>query len=1173
MAQNSDFVEENIDRLIKQVENGDEAMSFLAIYSFIEGYFRKLFPYFKFGKKMSDGKNKHYDFGEILSESSENLKFEKNGKECTLYEELKLYHSSWKKDLLQTNSSTNAIRHEFATIRAGSLSVVVGQFIKFADYRGFLTNKISKMSFCKQVMDSRKKIQLEVSDDSVLHNLKNDLLSRYDEIFVLRKKKSAMEYEQDNIDAKFMEESNERILIDLIRQRKQNTKDIEELELQLDAISEYSDFINELAISLIEARTRKNYEMQIIHLSGDQKRLIKEAVDDLARKEGHSMYIKGGPGTGKTLVLIVVLFKLYYAGQKSVLLTYYPTLNKYIDYLFNLYNDDKLLNDFGLSKINSASLDILASKGILKFDDFLLQKIRELLNIKNTYSLRENESKLTEVCHSVEPNEKKSVRLYKEIVENVLPNFLDEQRYCTTPRKKERWKKILQVLRLLDDSDNMLDLYAYYKFCIKDIDKIALSNESYDYILIDEAQDLTNAQIFAVNKFVSKKGGMILAGDPSQEIRNKRISMAQLDVTISGGKRYNPELTQNFRSSNLIQNLGNEYKQEPCLHIRKNTKSVEGFIAGPPPQIFITEDTEETDYQNTYAQIVNSVRMCTEDLCIVPENICIVAFNETELMAIQQKLESELKMKSALIYKSFSFKNSSDTSGKVRLCTLREIKGIDCAVLLFMVIDQSKQKNNGGIISELKANAIYTCITRAMYLLQVFVPRYCRMSDLSVAVLVNKLCPNDSEVAAFVDEQNKKERKGIPIKSYFEQYNNEPETEILKKIETTLRHVYEQKFGSDENCDVQYSEDLMIAYVYARKKVVDIVQDELTEISLSDALSIRPECTIDDEIEIYINPNMLDINKSESNTPIAENCEYVKLLYEKYELFPERRTNEMGLPLPNSSEGFLNISGCGLTKPIEFGYEKWTDLIKDNTDKFDYVIYNGKGTVRIFAYRPKPESINSNPQNSSIDVDDDFINKGYSFKGTIKDSNLILVRKYIYTRADGKIAERTINDLVPDKFYAYINEALYASKCEIGTQMKFGLRKLGIPKTINGELVHFEICEPIIVLNEKSKSSENSSQKQDRAGDKKLIQTVKKEWDPSLQDYIYTNKIKGPSPRKLDCINVWFNDTERPNIHSLEIWRDKNSLFSECTKGTKVKYKVMESDSGYLQAIVLEILE
>ena len=39
-----DFVEQNIDRLIKQCNGGDEAITFLAIYSFIEGFFREKYP-------------------------------------------------------------------------------------------------------------------------------------------------------------------------------------------------------------------------------------------------------------------------------------------------------------------------------------------------------------------------------------------------------------------------------------------------------------------------------------------------------------------------------------------------------------------------------------------------------------------------------------------------------------------------------------------------------------------------------------------------------------------------------------------------------------------------------------------------------------------------------------------------------------------------------------------------------------------------------------------------------------------------------------------------------------------------------------------------------------------------------------------------------------------------
>lgn len=946
------FVDENIERLIKQCDGGDEAMTFLAIYSFIEGYFRELYPNeFKWENDVK--------FPQIIDSIKRRHLNTAFPAESTLYDTLKKYHgercpNAYKN--LRTFTDTNHIRHCFSDIREGSLSVIVDQFIEFARYRGFLSEKISNMNDSKSVVDSRNKIQLKPIENSVLYHPINDLLLKYKDVSEYRNQKDVLESELLDIDNQILKEENEQKIRSLIASKKEKDNKLKEIDKKNASIQQYLDYINELAISLIEARSKKNYETQIIHLSEAQKKLIKEDIDALTTKDGHSMYIKGGPGTGKTLVLIVTLFKLYSAEHKSVLLTYYPTLNKYISYLFELYNDEKLLNYFNIPKLDPISLETLGSTGILKFDDFLLPKIRKLLNIKSTYSIKDNRDYLNTLFLSVEENPRKATKLYEEIIENVLPNMLDQEKYCTSQRKTERWEKISKILEKLDDDEKMLDLYAYYKFGLKNINRLALTNESFDYILIDEAQDLTNAQIFAVNKFVNKKGGLILAGDPSQEIRNKRITMAQLDVNVGGGKRYNPELTQNFRSSRLIQDLGNEYKQEPCLHIRKNTKSVEGITAGPPPQIFITDDTESSNYQNTYVQITNSVKMCIEDLCIVPENICIVAFNEPELLEIQNKLEKELNIKSALIYKDFSFKNkkkTEDSIGKVRLCTLREIKGIDCAVLLFMITDQSKQVNNGGFASELKANAIYTCITRAMYLLQVFVPKYCRMTDLSVAVLVNKLLPDDAEVENFVSEQNRKERKGIPLKIYFDQAKNESESEILRKVEIALKAIYEKKFGSDENCVVEYSEDSLLAYVYARKRVVTNVQDELTEISLSDALVLRPECFIDDEIEVYINPSDLAVNKTDEGQESDNRKEFIKILTDVYNQFPERRTDDVGEPLPNSNLGYLNIAGCGLSKPHNYGYDKWTELIKDNSDIFDYVTFRGKGTVTIFAFRPK----------------------------------------------------------------------------------------------------------------------------------------------------------------------------------------------------------------------------
>lgn len=1127
-----DFVEQNIDRLIKQCNGGDEAITFLAIYSFIEGFFREKYPNdFKWEKDIK--------FHQIIDLVKSRHLATSFPAESTLYDTLKKYHGEKDKNAyknLKTFTDTNRVRHCFSNIREGTLSVIVDQFIEFARYRGFLTDEITDMNNSDSVMKSRKSIKLIPSDDSLLYHLKNDFLTQYESFLNYRKEKEILESELEQIDSQLIETTDEIIIHKLIREKKEKTNSLKEIETQSSKWQEYSNYMDELAISLIESRSKKKVETQIIHLSDAQKKLIKEDIDALTTKEGHSMYIKGGPGTGKTLVLIVILFRFFSSQRTSVLLTYYPTLNKYISYLFELYNDDKLLNYFGISRIEADALENLGTTGILKFDDFLLPKIKKHLRVQNIYSIKDKISEITEIFQTVEPDHQKAAKLYEDVIENVLPNMLDEKKYCINPRRTEKWNKISKILEILDNSQNMLDLYAYYKFGLKDIDKIALTNESFDYILIDEAQDLTNAQIFAINKFVNNRGGLILAGDPSQEIRNKKITMAQLDVNIAGGARYSQELTLNFRSSKLIQDLGNEYKQEPCLHIRKNTKSVDGITAGPPPQIFITNDDESSNYKDTINQIITSVKMCVEELCIAPENICIVAFNEPELKTIQGLLLDILKIKSVLIYKDFSFKNKDDANGKIRLCTLKEIKGIDCAVLLFMITDQSKQVNCGEIKSELKANAIYTCITRAMYLLQVFVPKYCRMSDLSVAVLVNKMLPEDDEVANYIEEQRKKELKGIPLREYFEKYKNQPESEILKKIETALKQFYEIKFGSSDNCYIDITQDCGMARVYSIKRVVSEVQDSLTEISVEEARLIRPDCKIgDDDIYVYVNPSELIIEQKEANR--SDGKEYIRILTEAYEKYPDRRTDKLGNPLGYSNEGYLNIAGCGLAKPYEFGYEKWPELIKDNLDTFDFVIYDGKGTVKIFAYRPKVLKTQIKTKNESFtsDIDYGFIEKGW-FLGKITESEIVVVNQYRYVKPDGTYSWRSIKDIVSQKPKAYIKESLYNTQGKVGDQIEFSLNKLDVPITVMDEALYCIVNDKIIMPPTKKASLNETT----------IINALKKNYDIALQK---------DSAKPLELRTQWNDDF----LNIAGIGKQIKDVYPEAVEYIKKSYDSLKS--------------
>ncbi len=87
-----------------------------------------------------------------------------------------------------------------------------------------------------------------------------------------------------------------------------------------------------------------------------------------------------------------------------------------------------------------------------------------------------------------------------------------------------------------------------------------------------------------------------------------------------------------------------------------------------------------------------------------------------------------------------------------------------------------------------------------------------------------------------------------------------PEELILKTIEEALLAAYKKKFGIVENAVVRFNEDTSEVTVFSKKKIMedDDVNDPVTEIALSDALTFNEACEIGDELLIEVNPKDFD---------------------------------------------------------------------------------------------------------------------------------------------------------------------------------------------------------------------------------------------------------------------------------------------------------------------------
>lgn len=81
---------------------------------------------------------------------------------------------------------------------------------------------------------------------------------------------------------------------------------------------------------------------------------------------------------------------------------------------------------------------------------------------------------------------------------------------------------------------------------------------------------------------------------------------------------------------------------------------------------------------------------------------------------------------------------------------------------------------------------------------------------------------------------------------------------VIKSLEDGIIAAYKRKYGTSENVVVRFNDDYTEVTIFAKKKIVDKVNDPVLEISLSDALAYNSECEIGDELLIEINPREFD---------------------------------------------------------------------------------------------------------------------------------------------------------------------------------------------------------------------------------------------------------------------------------------------------------------------------
>jgi hypothetical protein len=494
-----------------------------------------------------------------------------------------------------------------------------------------------------------------------------------------------------------------------------------ELQTKIEELSDAESYINNLFRLACYTRTRYYYEQSLFHLTPQQQAII-DQVDF-----SHDFLIKGSAGTGKSLVLLKTLEKLiqqnkqsFFNGETSIkLVTFEPTLEKYNKYIASFLNIENPLEE----KIIGTSKDYV--------NKILRAAFPDIEPSSKGYSLL--------IWEKIDKENPLGPNIWRELDSFILPNFVTEKEYCeekisrvgmkkikNSDERKSIWDYIENIFTEWDKKNIQYTEYVCYKLIQK------IENGEYkipeklktDYLLVDDAQDLSATTLRLMRATVRKS--MILTYDKEQAVFQPSCIWNRAGIDIS---RNLINLNINFRSTNQINEVAEKYRATIKGANKENLPKT--FRLGPPVELH-----ENKNQDDSFAQMISTVRMCINSLNYKPEDICIIASCYGDLSELSEKLKNELDLDSAYVYDSeFDFLDE----GIIWLAGTQDCKGLDFPIVLFYLNDfvsfsqfGIKQFDNA-TIDKMNRNMIYTAITRSIEMLHVFT-----LSD-STAAPINDL--------------------------------------------------------------------------------------------------------------------------------------------------------------------------------------------------------------------------------------------------------------------------------------------------------------------------------------------------------------------------------------------------------------------------------------------------
>jgi len=466
------------------------------------------------------------------------------------------------------------------------------------------------------------------------------------------------------------------------------------------------------------ANGEKGLQSLLLKLDDEQKSFVTRFEKDNPKGP---WLLKGGPGSGKSTVALYCIKNLvtntstFLPGFRNKLQILYTT---YTNSLLN--TSDSILREMGVSSQNSdisvktpdkLSVDIFTkNKKRVSFipDNEAKSIIQEILshNFTTNYPFKQSDADflLDEIIWVIIGQEIKSLDEYEKITR------VGRKRALRIELRREIWHLYEVFIKKIHREGKFL-----WKESFNEAKKYATPD--YDYVFIDEAQDLTPAAIRFLIRLCKNPENIFITADSNQSIYGNGISWTRIaeDLNFTGRARI---LRKNFRTTKEIWEatkqilpLGEEDDKE--------TFDSEPVFSGEYPILY------KYSSQNDFKEKLNRfLRNALKKERLIPQNAVILCPSENEMKYVVPMLDPKFNGK---IMKSRDFDISHQG---VKITTMHAAKGLQFPVVAVVGLEGGKMPffSRGSeewneTSSAKQRRLFFVACSRAMKHLGVFCPK------------------------------------------------------------------------------------------------------------------------------------------------------------------------------------------------------------------------------------------------------------------------------------------------------------------------------------------------------------------------------------------------------------------------------------------------------------------